>query len=80
MRVELLRIWEDTGQTIIFITHDMQEAITLGDRLIMLNFRGKIAEDLAVELHRPRKFSDRSFIEFYARSAELFQGIRKKEW
>ena len=80
MRVELLRIWENTRQTIIFITHDMQEAITLGDRLIMLNFRGKIAEDLAVELHRPRKFSDRSFIEFYAQSVERFQNIRKKEW
>ncbi|MEE3197634.1 MAG: ABC transporter ATP-binding protein [Pseudomonadota bacterium] len=79
MRVELLRIWENTRQTIIFITHDMQEAITLGDRLIMLNFLGEITEDLAVELHRPRKFSDRSFIEFYARSVEKFQSIRKKE-
>tara|TARA_B100000470_G_scaffold218994_1_gene205208 strand:+ start:393 stop:1160 length:768 start_codon:yes stop_codon:yes gene_type:complete len=79
MRVELLRIWEDTRQTIIFITHDMQEAVTLGDRLIMFNFRGEIAEDLAVDLHRPRKFSDRSFIEFYAQSVERFQNIRKKE-
>lgn len=66
MRTELLRIWQETGRTIIFITHDMQEAIQLGDRLIMLGYHGKIIEDIPIGLARPRKFTDHAFVDFYA--------------
>lgn len=66
MRSELLRIWQETGRTIIFITHDMQEAIQLGDRLIMLGYEGKIVEDIPINLPRPREFTDQAFVEFYA--------------
>ena len=66
MRTELLRIWQETGRTIIFITHDMQEAIQLGDRLIMLGYHGKIVEDIPVDLARPRVFTDHAFVDFYA--------------
>jgi NitT/TauT family transport system ATP-binding protein len=76
MRVELLRIWQETKRTIIFITHDIREAVTLGDRLIMLNFRGEIVEDIPVELPRPRDFSDRQFIEFYAQLVNRFHTLQ----
>jgi len=66
MRAELLRIWKETGRTIIFITHDMQEAIQLGDRLIMLGYEGNIVEDIPINLPRPREFTDQPFVEFYA--------------
>lgn len=66
MRTELLRIWQETGRTIIFITHDMQEAIQLGDRLIMLGYHGKIVEDIPIDLPRPRQFTDHAFVDFYA--------------
>lgn len=66
MRSELLRIWQETGRTIVFITHDMQEAIQLGDRLIMLGYEGKIVEDIPIKLPRPREFTDQAFVEFYA--------------
>jgi NitT/TauT family transport system ATP-binding protein len=79
MRVELLRIWEETKRTIIFITHDMREAVTLGDRLIMLNFRGEIVEDLVVDLPRPREFSEKRFIEFYARLVQRFHTLQTKD-
>lgn len=66
MRSELLRIWQETGRTIIFVTHDMQEAIQLGDRLIMLGYEGQIVEDIPVTLPRPREFTDQAFVDFYA--------------
>jgi NitT/TauT family transport system ATP-binding protein len=79
MRTELLRIWQETKRTIIFITHDMREAVTLGDRLIMLNFCGEIVEDLAVDLPRPRQFADRNFIEFYAELVQCFHTLQAKD-
>lgn len=66
MRSELLRIWKETGRTIVFVTHDMQEAIQLGDRLIMLGYQGKIVEDIPINLPRPREFTDHAFVDFYA--------------
>ena len=66
MRSELLRIWQETGRTIIFITHDMQEAIQLGDRIIMLGYHGTIVEDIQIDLPRPRQFTDHAFVDFYA--------------
>ncbi len=78
MREELLRIWDETKKTIIFITHDMREAVTLGDRLIMLSFRGEIIEDTPIDLPRPRKFSDRAFVEFYAGLVDRFHTMREK--
>jgi NitT/TauT family transport system ATP-binding protein len=79
MRVELLRIWRETERTIIFITHDMREAVTLGDRLIMLNFRGEVVEDIPIELPRPREFSDKQFIEFYAKLVDRFHTLQTED-
>ena len=76
MRLELLRIWEATAQTIVFITHDMQEAITLGDRVLMLSFNGHIVEDISIELPRPRSFTDRAFVEVYADLVRRFHLMR----
>jgi NitT/TauT family transport system ATP-binding protein len=78
MRLELLRIWEATRQTIVFITHDMQEAITLGDRVLMLSFSGHIVEDLPIRLPRPRTFTDRAFVEVYADLVRRFHLMRSE--
>ena len=52
---ELLRVQEQTGATIIFITHDVEEAVYLGDRVLALGgIPGRIVEVLDVELPRPR--------------------------
>ena len=52
---ELERIWRETGVTIIFVTHDVREAVRLGDRIVVLTSRpGKVAEEFAVDLPRPR--------------------------
>ncbi len=56
---ELERIWAETGQTIIFVTHNVREAVRLGDRVVVLTFRpGRIKNEFRVHLHRPRHLED----------------------
>jgi NitT/TauT family transport system ATP-binding protein len=55
MHDELLRLWERTRQTIIFITHDLEEAIALSDRVIVMSARpGRVRLDQEIPLGRPR--------------------------
>ncbi len=51
---ELLRLWEGSGKTIVFVTHDIDEALVLADRIIVLQSGGRIAVDAAVTFARPR--------------------------
>ena len=56
---ELERIWSETGRTIIFVTHNVREAIRLGDRVVLLTFRpGRVKSEFAIELPRPRHLED----------------------
>ncbi|HEY1463654.1 MAG TPA: ABC transporter ATP-binding protein [Terriglobales bacterium] len=58
---ELERIWSETGCTIIFVTHNVREAIRLGDRVALLTFRpGRVKREYAVDLPRPRHLEDPS--------------------
>jgi ABC-type nitrate/sulfonate/bicarbonate transport system ATPase subunit len=52
----LLRVWHEFRRTIVFITHDVEEAVYLADRVIVLNARpGSVKRDLTVDLDRPRR-------------------------
>jgi NitT/TauT family transport system ATP-binding protein len=56
---ELERIWSDTGRTIIFVTHNVREAVRLGDRVVLLTFRpGRVKSEFPVDLPRPRSLED----------------------
>ena len=56
---ELERIWSDTGRTIIFVTHNVREAVRLGDRVVLLTFRpGRVKSEFPVDLPRPRHLED----------------------
>jgi NitT/TauT family transport system ATP-binding protein len=56
---ELERIWADTGRTIIFVTHNVREAVRLGDRVVLLTFRpGRVKSEFLIELPRPRHLED----------------------
>lgn len=66
---ELLRIWSDLNKTIIFVTHSIEEAIYLADRIIVMTYRpGTIKRDLTVTIPRPR---DPSTADFNALKKEL---------
>jgi NitT/TauT family transport system ATP-binding protein len=56
---ELERIWRETGRTIIFVTHNVREAIRLGDRVVLMTFRpGRVKSEFPVHLPRPRHLED----------------------
>jgi len=56
---ELERIWAETGRTIIFVTHNVREAVRLGDRVVLLTFRpGRVKREFEVELPRPRHLEE----------------------
>lgn len=55
LQSELLRIWETTGKTVVFVTHSIDEAMILADRIIVLSARpGQIKADITVPFARPR--------------------------
>jgi NitT/TauT family transport system ATP-binding protein len=52
---ELERIWNETGLTILFVTHNPREAVRLGDRVLVFASRpGRVAHEIRVDLPRPR--------------------------
>jgi len=60
LQEELLRLWRAESQTVLYVTHDIEEALLLGDRVIVLSGRpGRVLEDVAVPLGRPRSLHDR---------------------
>lgn len=60
LQEELLRLWHEQFQTVLYVTHDIEEALLLGDRILVLSGRpARILEDVAVPLARPRGLSDR---------------------
>ncbi|TCW17624.1 NitT/TauT family transport system ATP-binding protein [Raoultella sp. BIGb0138] len=53
---ELLRIWESRRRSIVFVTHDIEEAVALADRVIVMSPRpGRIVQDYRIDLPRPRE-------------------------
>ena len=74
---ELLKIWEKTKITILFVTHDIEEGIYLGDRLVLLSKRpAKIVNIIKNILPRPRNldiYKSNSFFELKTKALEVFK-------
>jgi NitT/TauT family transport system ATP-binding protein len=59
---ELLRLWNDRGQTVLFVTHDIGEAIAMADRVIVMTARpARIKMEYQIDLPRPRSAADSRF-------------------
>jgi NitT/TauT family transport system ATP-binding protein len=74
LQEDLLRLRDQLRQTIVFITHSIDEAITLGDRIIVMAARpGRIAREFAVDIQRPRTIAQ-------VRRHPDYEGLREQIW
>jgi NitT/TauT family transport system ATP-binding protein len=76
MQAELLRIWSEARKTVLFITHQIDEAIYLSDRVLVMSARpGRILADIAVDLPRPRQLQVKRSPEFIALADKIWDLI-----
>ncbi len=84
MQKELLRIWSAKKKTVLFVTHSVEEAVFLADRIVIMTARpGKVREIIPVPLARPRDRTSREFISIRSKVLleleEEFEKARAKE-
>ena len=73
---ELERIWTETRKTIVFITHNVREAVRLGDRVVLMTFcPGRIKQEFSIRLPRPRQIEEPDV----ARTAHEVLGLLREE-
>ena len=81
MNLELLRIWKESGKTIVFITHSIPEAAFLADRVIVMSARpGRIKEIVEVRLPRPRDLDMMASDEFGVYTRRIRHLFDAKGW
>ncbi|HEY1797534.1 MAG TPA: ABC transporter ATP-binding protein [Stellaceae bacterium] len=74
LQTELLSIWEATGLTVLFVTHAIEEAILLADRVIVMSPRpGRITADVPIRLPRPRDVVSAPFNELRREVSDMLQ-------
>jgi NitT/TauT family transport system ATP-binding protein len=74
MQELLVSLWEELGHTIIFVTHDIDEAITLADKIVVMDMApGRIREQLPVTLQRPRKPEQTEYMFFRKKLLGLYE-------
>jgi NitT/TauT family transport system ATP-binding protein/sulfonate transport system ATP-binding protein len=77
MQELLLSIWESERKTVLFVTHDIEEAIFMANRVVVMTARpGRIKADVAVTLAHPRHYTVKTSAEFSALKARLTEEIR----
>lgn len=77
MGLELLRVWEEWKSTVLFVTHDIDEAVMLSDRVLVMSPRpGRILDTVTVDLPRPRDVFIKDTTEF----TRLSSRIRRRLW
>ena len=79
MQAELLRIWDRQQKTVLFVTHQIDEAVFLSDRVVVLTGRpGRIAKEISVELPRPRTLSMKRTPQFLAHVDQIWSLIEEE--
>ena len=77
MNDEVLRIWEQTGTTIVFVTHSIPEAVFLSSRVVVMSARpGQITKIVDVDLPRPRTDDSRYTERYFALITEVREALR----
>lgn len=80
MQAELLRIWSDTGTTVLFVTHSIPEAVFLSNRVVIMSPRpGRITRVVEMDLPQPRASDTRAEQRFFELLTEVREGLRAVE-
>jgi NitT/TauT family transport system ATP-binding protein len=76
MQMELLRIWREARKTVLFITHQIEEAVYLADRVIVMSRRpGRVLDDISIDLARPRGLDIKRSPEFIGLTDRIWELI-----
>lgn len=80
LQEELLAIWAETKKTVLFITHSIDEALLLSDRILLMSAQpGKILKEITIDLPRPRKVEDiRQNPEMAAKFVEIWHHLQEE--
>ena len=77
MQQAVLELWKSTGKTVVFVTHDLEEAVFLSDLVVVLSSRpGRIHSLVEIDLARPRSEETRVSDEFFAAKRELWNALQ----
>lgn len=80
LQEELLSIWAETKKTVLFITHSIDEALLLSDRILLMGAQpGKIIEEIIIDMPRPRKMEDvRKDPEMAAKFIDIWRHLQEE--
>jgi NitT/TauT family transport system ATP-binding protein len=79
MQEELLRIWATLGKTVIYVTHSLEEALLLGDRVVLMTSRpGRVRQVFPVDLGRPRGLEIRSSLAYGVLLEKIWSELREE--
>lgn len=81
LQADLLGLWSGSGRTVVFVTHDIHEALILADRVVVLGALGRVLLDQRVDLPRPRDLDevrvDAHFVELHRTLAASLKGAQQ---
>ncbi len=79
MQSELLRIWQETKKTILLVTHQIEEAVYLSDRILIFTVRpGRLKQSLSIDLPRPRELSIKRTPKFVQYTDIIWRAIEEE--
>lgn len=80
VQAEFTRLWEETASTVVMVTHDIQEAVALADRIVVMSGRpGEIIADIEVDFTRPRDTEEIRYTHHFADLSEEIWNLLKQK-